>query len=67
MYLRRTHPGIPVLLMGGLLDDESLENREILQGFEMFPKPFTASDLLKKVKEVLAKQPNRKLAARNSE
>jgi DNA-binding NtrC family response regulator len=67
MYLRRTHPGIPVLLVGGLLDDESLENREILQGFEMFPKPFTASDLLKKVKEVLAKQPNRKLAAGNSE
>lgn len=40
--------------MGGLLDDGSLENREILHGFEMFPKPFRAAELLDKVKEVLA-------------
>jgi DNA-binding NtrC family response regulator len=55
MYLRTLCPGIPVLLMGGLLDDDRLENREVLQGFEIFPKPFEADELLEKVKEVLAK------------
>jgi DNA-binding response OmpR family regulator len=54
-YLRTRCPGIPVLLVGGLLDDEGLENREILQGFEIFPKPFKAAELLAKVKEVLVK------------
>jgi len=55
MYLRRLCPGIPVLIVGGLLDDDRLENRELIEGFEIFPKPFAAVDLLEKVKEVLAK------------
>ena len=55
MYLRKTCPGIPVLLVGGLLEDSSLEDRESLCGFEIFPKPFTAADLLDKVREVLDK------------
>ena len=55
VYLRKSIPGIPVLLVGGLLDDPSLEDREALQGFEVFPKPFKAAELLDKVKEVLSK------------
>lgn len=53
LYLRRACPGIPVLLVGGILDDDRLEDREFLQGFEVFPKPFKAAELLDKVKEVL--------------
>ena len=55
MYLRKLCPGIPVLMVGGILDDDRLENRELLEGFEVFPTPFTAAELLDKVKEVLAK------------
>jgi DNA-binding NtrC family response regulator len=67
MYLRRMCPGIPVLMVGGILDDAGLENREILQGFEIFPKPFQAAELVEKVKEVLAKHSPRNDAARDSE
>ncbi|MGP8244335.1 MAG: response regulator [Bryobacteraceae bacterium] len=55
MYLRRVCPGVPVLIVGGILDDDRLENRAILQGFEVFPKPFQASELLDKVKELMFK------------
>jgi DNA-binding response OmpR family regulator len=55
VYLRTKAPGIPVLMVGGLLDEVGLENRELIEGFEVFPKPFTASQLLDKVKEVLGK------------
>ena len=67
VYLRKTCPGIPVLLVGGLLDDPSLEDRESLRGFEVFPKPFTAADLLDKVKEVLDKHSLRNGGDRKSE
>jgi DNA-binding NtrC family response regulator len=56
MYLRGLCPGIPVLMVGGILDDDRLDNRERLQGFEIFPRPFKASELLDKVKEVLSGQ-----------
>ncbi len=59
IYLRRICPGIPVLLVGGLLLDPSLEDRESLRGFEVFPKPFTADDLIDKLREVLDKHPRR--------
>ena len=55
MYLRRLCPGIRVLMVGGILDDDRLENREFLQGFEVFPKPFKAAELIEKVKEVLSR------------
>jgi hypothetical protein len=48
-------PGIPVLLVGGLLDDDRLENWELLEGLQIFPKPFQAAELLEKVKEALVK------------
>jgi DNA-binding NtrC family response regulator len=54
-YLRSMCPGVPVLIVGGILDDDELTNREFLQRFEVFPKPFKAAELLDKVKDVLPK------------
>jgi DNA-binding NtrC family response regulator len=54
-YLLTKWPHMKVLMVGGLLDDERLQYRESLQGFEVFPKPYTAAELLQKVKDVLNK------------
>ena len=54
-YLRSMCPGVHVLIVGGILDDDELTNREFLQRFEVFPKPFKAAELLDKVKDVLLK------------
>jgi DNA-binding NtrC family response regulator len=56
VYLRKLCPGIPVLLVGGLLDDPGLMNREELRHFEIFPRPYKAAELLEKVKEVLTRR-----------
>jgi DNA-binding response OmpR family regulator len=55
MYLRKKCLKMKVLILGGRLDDERLQNREELQGFEIFPKPYPAAEMLEKVKEVLNK------------
>jgi CheY-like chemotaxis protein len=55
VYLRTKCVKMKVLIVGGLLDDDRLELRESLQGFEVFPKPYGKADLIEKVKEVLAK------------
>lgn len=54
MYLRKKCLSMRVLMLGGLLDDERLRNREALQGFEVFPRPYTATELLQKVKDMLS-------------
>ncbi len=54
IYLRTKCLKMKVLILGGLLDDDRLEVREALQGFEIFPKPYPASALLEKVKEFLS-------------
>ena len=54
-YLRTRSPGLKVLMVGGLIDDDRLVNRMALEGFEVFPKPYPAAALLEKVKDVLAK------------
>ncbi|HYA95835.1 MAG TPA: response regulator [Terriglobales bacterium] len=54
-YLRTRQPGLKVLMIGGLIDDDRLVNRMTLEGFEVFPKPYPAAALLEKVKEVLEK------------
>ena len=54
-FLRTKCPGLPVLMMGGLMDDDRVQNRLTLKGFEVFPKPFTAADLLQKVNDALQK------------
>jgi len=55
IYLRTKCVKMRVLIVGGLLDDDRLRNRELLQGFEVYPKPYAATELLQKVKEVLSK------------
>ena len=52
-YLRTRQPGLKVLMIGGLIDDDRLVNRMALEGFEVFPKPYPVAALLEKVKEVL--------------
>jgi CheY-like chemotaxis protein len=42
-------------LLGGLLDNERLAYRAEQQGFEVFPKPYTAAVLLQEVRKVLNK------------
>ena len=53
-YLRTKCMKIKVLLVGGLLADDRLHNREVFEGFEVFPKPYPPTELLQKVKEVLS-------------
>ena len=53
MYLRNKCPSMSVLILGGLLDDERLQFRESLQGFKVFPKPYTVAELLREVADVL--------------
>jgi DNA-binding NtrC family response regulator len=52
-YLRSKCPGMRVLILGGVLEDDRLHHRATLEGFEVFPKPYAASDFIEKVKEVL--------------
>jgi CheY-like chemotaxis protein len=54
MYLRTKCVNMRVLMLGGLLDDERLRNREALQGFEVFPRPYSAAELLQEGKNVLS-------------
>ena len=54
-YLRLKCLKMRILILGGLLDDERLQYREALQGFEVFPKPYSVAELLQKVKDILSK------------
>lgn len=53
-YLRKKCPTMRVLIVGGLLNDERLQDRYAVEGFEVFPKPYTAEQLLEKIREVLS-------------
>jgi len=55
IYLRASLPGIPVLIVGGVPEDPDLTIRETLHGFQIFPKPFTAAQLVGKVEEMLVR------------
>jgi len=57
MYLRTKCLKMKVLILGGLLDDERLQSREALQGFEVFPKPYAPANLIQEVKHILSKRP----------
>lgn len=54
--LRSLRPGVPVLIVGGIIDDPGLEDRESLHGFDIFPPPYQAVELLDKVKEILSRK-----------
>jgi DNA-binding NtrC family response regulator len=53
-YLQTKRPQMRVLIMSGLLDDERLANQESIARFAIFPKPYSAAEFLKKVREVLS-------------
>jgi DNA-binding response OmpR family regulator len=53
-FLRTKYHGLPVLMVAGIIDDDRLEYRLELQGFEVFPKPYSAAELLAKVKDMLS-------------
>jgi DNA-binding NtrC family response regulator len=55
MYLRTKCPSMRVLMLGGHLEDERLKYRAEVQGFAVFPKPYTAAELLHEVEDVLSK------------
>jgi DNA-binding response OmpR family regulator len=55
-FLRTKCHGLRVLMLGGLIADDRLQNRLTLEGFEIFPKPFAADALLAKVNEVLSQK-----------
>ena len=51
--LRRDFPGLPILMVSGLPDDCIIERWMGEAHFDMFPKPFTQSALVRKVAEML--------------
>lgn len=53
-YLRKKYPEMRVLIVGGLLEDERLQDRYAVERFAVFPSPYTADRLLEKTKEVLS-------------
>ena len=53
-YLRtRCREKLPILFVAGILDDDRLLYRANVEGFEIFPPPFTAAQLIEKVEQVL--------------
>jgi DNA-binding NtrC family response regulator len=66
MYLRAIQPGLPVLMVGGIMDDPALKDRESIREFEIFPRPYKAVELLDKVREVLLKIQDSKRRSHNA-
>lgn len=62
-FLRTKCRGLRVLMVGGLIDDDRLQYRMTLEGFEVFPKPFAAAAFLEKVNNVLRKVPDEHIAS----
>ena len=52
--LKSELPDVPVLMVSGLPDEDIIERWRDQRGFDVFPKPFTASSLLSKVSEMLS-------------
>jgi DNA-binding NtrC family response regulator len=52
-YLRSKHPGLPVLIVAGFVDDDRLNVQNAIGEFYTFPKPFSRDELLTNVRDVL--------------
>ena len=52
-YLRTRHPGLPVLVVAGFIDDDRVRIQNSIRDFHTFPAPFSIDELLTKVKSVL--------------
>src|ERR1700733_12423183 len=44
-YLQTRNPRMAVLIVAGLPDDDRLQYRANIEGFQIFPPPFTAAQL----------------------
>ncbi len=53
IVLRQMRPGMRVLMVAGLPDDQQVFDMTRGDGIEPFPKPFTAEELVTKVNQVL--------------
>ncbi len=53
-YLQARCPTMRILMVAGLLDDNRLQYRAELEKVDVFPRPFSAAELLGKVREVLS-------------
>ena len=52
-HLRTWCPGLPVLIVGGFIDDERINVPSELEEFHLFPKPWSREEFLNKVRDVL--------------
>jgi DNA-binding NtrC family response regulator len=52
-HLRTRAPGLPVLIVGGFMDDQRVHDQVAIKDFYLFPKPFGRDELLGAVKDVL--------------
>ncbi len=52
-YLRSRRPGLPVLIVGGFMDDDRVDVQNAVEKFDTFPKPFSRDELLARVKDAL--------------
>jgi CheY-like chemotaxis protein len=50
---KQKYPDLPVLIVSGLPDSELIQEWAGRVGFDMFPKPFAAKELLDKVHSIL--------------
>jgi two-component system, response regulator FlrC len=65
-YLRTKQPGLPILIVSGFMEDDRVRDRNAIEDFHIFPKPFGRDELLKKVNEVLLEIRNRDLPPTHS-
>jgi DNA-binding response OmpR family regulator len=52
-YLRSKRPGLPVLIVGGFMDDDRVRVQNAIAEFHTFPKPFSREELLAELRDVL--------------
>jgi DNA-binding NtrC family response regulator len=62
-YLRSRHPGLPVLILGGLIEDERIATENTIREFHTYPKPFSREELLGEIGRILKYESERKHAA----
>jgi DNA-binding response OmpR family regulator len=54
-YLRAQNPGMKILMVAGLPDDDRIRNWPDIDHIQIFPEPFPAAQLVRKVDALLKK------------